>query len=223
MATPKKNTAYTFYIALIDTSNPGAFKANPTIAAGDFKVSVDGGAFNNLATLPVVTPAGSVGVKIDLSAGEMNGDKILFQGIDVAGAEWDDVVMFLDLDTINIEDIPTALQNRQEMDSNSTQLATIKTNTERRENIQKNVAFPNFPFKLVLASDHLTAAPGLTVTAERLLDNGTFVPMENAVVEIGGGWYRIDLAQLDTNGNVITYRFSATTADDREITFNTAA
>lgn len=92
------------------------------------------------------------------------------------------------------------------------------------ENIQKNVAFPNFHFKMVLTSDHSTAAPLLAVTAERLLDGGAaFVSMANSVVEVGLGWYRIDLAQADTNGDVITYRFSAALADVREITFNTAA
>ena len=46
--TLKKNTAYKFYVGLIDQSNTKLLKANPTIASGDFKVSTDGGAFANL-------------------------------------------------------------------------------------------------------------------------------------------------------------------------------
>jgi hypothetical protein len=105
MASPKKNIAYTFYITLFDSANPGALKVNPTLAAGDFKVSTDGGAFANLATLPVVTPSGSVCVKIVLSADEMNGDKIVIQCIDVAGGEWDDQLIFIDVDMVNLDDI----------------------------------------------------------------------------------------------------------------------
>ena len=75
---PKKNQAFTFYITLTDaTSALGALKANPTIAAGDFTVSTDGGAFANLGTLPTVTPAAGRGVKISMSASEMNGDQVL--------------------------------------------------------------------------------------------------------------------------------------------------
>ena len=105
MSSPKKNVAYVFYLSLIDSADTGAFKANPTIAAGDFKVSTDGGAFANLATLPTVDPAGSIGVKISLSSGEMNGDKQMVQCIDAAGAEWDDVLIFIDATTANVDDV----------------------------------------------------------------------------------------------------------------------
>lgn len=104
MPSPKKNVAYTFYIALVDVTT-GDFKANPTLAAGDFKVSTDGSTFANLATLPVVDPAGSTGVKVDLSASEMNGDKMLIQCIDAAGSEWSEAIFFIDIDEVNIEDV----------------------------------------------------------------------------------------------------------------------
>lgn len=102
MPTPKTNVAYELYLALKD-SVTGRLRANPTIAAGDFKVSTDGGAFGNLATLPVVTPAGSIAVKVSLSQAEMNGDKIVLQAIDAVGSEWDDLLMFLDADVTNID------------------------------------------------------------------------------------------------------------------------
>ena len=104
MSSPKKNVAYEFDIALVDSAT-GDFKAAPTIAAGDFKVSTDNAAFGNLATLPVVDPAGSIVVKINLSASEMNGDKIMVQCIDAAGAEWDDVLIFIDATVANVDDI----------------------------------------------------------------------------------------------------------------------
>lgn len=108
MSSPKKDVAYEFDIALVDSADTGSFKANPTIAAGDFKVSTDNGALANLATLPAVSPAGSIIVKVNLSQAEMNGDKIMVQCIDAAGAEWDDVLIFIDATTANVDDIGIA-------------------------------------------------------------------------------------------------------------------
>jgi len=88
---PKKNEDFIIRIALEDYANPGNFKSNPTIAAGDFKVSIDGGALANLATLPSVSPASSIWVLVTVSAAEMNGDSIAIQGIDqTAPKEWGD-------------------------------------------------------------------------------------------------------------------------------------
>jgi hypothetical protein len=107
--TPKKNTAYTFYLSLTSQSNQKIFQVNPTLAAGDVKVSIDGGAEANLATLPVVTPAGSRRVKVDLSAAEMNGDNIQVTFSDAAGAEWCDVTVNIQTTARQIDDLlPTA-------------------------------------------------------------------------------------------------------------------
>lgn len=87
----KKNTAFKFYIGLVDQSNTKLLKANPTIASGDFKVSIDGGAFANLTTLPSANPASGRAVMVDLSASEMNGDNVIVQCVDASGAEWCDL------------------------------------------------------------------------------------------------------------------------------------
>ena len=103
MALPLKGVAYTFLVGVSDAANPANFRVNPTIAAGDFQVSTDGSAFANLATLPVVSPAGSITILISLSAAEMNGDKVNVQGIDVAGNEWESILVALDLPAGTIE------------------------------------------------------------------------------------------------------------------------
>lgn len=82
-----KNSAFVFRCVLFAQSD-NQIKSNPTLASGDWKVSIDGGAFANLATLPDVDPDGSVQVKVSLSADEMNGDEIMVTAIDAAGAEW---------------------------------------------------------------------------------------------------------------------------------------
>lgn len=102
--TPKKNTEYIFSISLVSQSDTKIMQSNPTIAAGDFKVSTDNGALGNLTTLPAVSPASSKMVKVTLSTSEMNGDNITFVASDVAGSEWCDL-------TINIQTTATQIDN----------------------------------------------------------------------------------------------------------------
>lgn len=91
---PKKNEDFKIRISLEDYANPGNFKSSPTLAAGDFKVAVDGTALANLATLPTVSPASSVLVLLELSASEMNGDVITIVCIDqTVPKEWADFVL----------------------------------------------------------------------------------------------------------------------------------
>lgn len=91
---PKKNTANIQYAALLDASDNLSFKANPTIAAGDFKISKDGGAFANLTNLPSVAPASGVAVKLDLTSTEMNADNVVIVGIDqTSPKEWADFIL----------------------------------------------------------------------------------------------------------------------------------
>ena len=88
---PKRNEAFNFRACVEDFANPGSFKSSPTIAAGDWKISKDGGAFANLATLPVVEPASSVSISFELSSTEMDADEVLIVGIDqTAPKEWSD-------------------------------------------------------------------------------------------------------------------------------------
>lgn len=103
--TAKKNTAWIGYIRLSPRAGIGTFQANPTLAAGDVKVSIDGGALANLATLPVVTPSGSDWVKVSLSSSEMNGDNILVQFKDAAGNEWCDDGFTLQTSARQIDDL----------------------------------------------------------------------------------------------------------------------
>jgi hypothetical protein len=87
--------------------------------------------------------------------------------------------------------------------------------------IQKNAALNNFEFLMVLASDHVTAATGLAVTAQRSIDGAAFAACANSVAEVGSGVYKIDFAATDMNGDIITFLFTAATADARVITIAT--
>jgi hypothetical protein len=88
---PVKNEDGVHYICLMDFNIPGRIKSSPTIAAGDFTISKDGGAFANLATLPDIEPNSSRGVRIQLSSTEMNADNVLIVWADqTEPPEWSD-------------------------------------------------------------------------------------------------------------------------------------
>jgi hypothetical protein len=103
--TPKKNTAFIFYIGLMQQADTRLLRANPTLAAADFNVSIDGGTLNALGTTPTVTPAAGRMVKISLSAAEMNGDNITVVCSDSAGAEWCDQIINIQTSARQVDDL----------------------------------------------------------------------------------------------------------------------
>src|SRR3990167_2360106 len=123
--TPKKGVEFIFYVSLPSVSSTSIFQANPTIAAGDFKVSIDGGAFNNPATLPAVTPASGKAVKVTLSTSEMNGDNIIFYGSDAAGGEWKDIFVNIQTSARQIDDLAWPTTTGRSLDVTATGAAGI--------------------------------------------------------------------------------------------------
>lgn len=92
---PLPGSTFTFSVPLVSQASSHVFQAAATIAAGDFKRSINGGAFANMDNLPAVTPAAGKLVQIVLSASETTaageGGTIDIVGSDAAGAEWDDI------------------------------------------------------------------------------------------------------------------------------------
>jgi hypothetical protein len=89
------------------------------------------------------------------------------------------------------------------------------------DGIKKNTALANFEFLMVDSTDHVTAKTGLTVTATRSIDGGVFGACANNVAEVADGIYKINFADTDLNGNIITFKFTASGADTRFITIKT--
>ncbi len=104
----KKNSAYTYTVALTSQADTDIFKTSPTLAAGDVTVSIDGGNFANVGTLP--TQIQSTGIlEGDLTAGEMNGDIIAVRFNDAAGDEWQDLLVVIHtVTTSQVDDLATA-------------------------------------------------------------------------------------------------------------------
>ena len=77
-----------------------------------------------------------------------------------------------------------------------------------------------FPFRMTDSTNHVPTA-SLTITAERMLDGAAFAACANAVVEDTDGWYHITLAAADVNGDSVALKFTATGADQLDVTIIT--
>ena len=62
----------------------------------------------------------------------------------------------------------------------------------------------------------MTPKTGLTVTPTRSIDGGAFSACANSVSEVSNGWYKINLAAADLNGDVIVPRMTAAGAAPHE-------
>lgn len=100
----------------------------------------------------------------------------------------------------------------------STSTRTLTTT----DGVKKNTALNNFEFLMRDSTDQ-TPKTGLTVTAERSIDGAAFAACANSVTEVANGIYKINLANTDLNGDVITLKFTATGAYATYITIKTNA
>ena len=89
MLPPVYGVAFEFDVVLFAQSD-NQIKTTPTIAAGDFVLSKSNGATANLTTTPSESPASSGIVRVQLSATEMEADKLTVKWHDASGAEWND-------------------------------------------------------------------------------------------------------------------------------------
>jgi hypothetical protein len=113
--TPKKNVQFIFSIGLFDYSDSLKLKSNPTLTAGDFRISKDNGAFDNLASLPTVTPAADVQVKVIVSADEMNADNVFIVWSD-SDDEWCDGYATIQTTAQQIDDLSDFDETADEVD-----------------------------------------------------------------------------------------------------------
>ena len=98
----------------------------------------------------------------------------------------------------------------------------IKVQTDRLPaGVRKNEELANFEFLMIDGTDHVTPKTGLTITATRSIDGAAFAACTNSAAEISNGVYKITLSAADLNGDVVTFKFTATGADQRTITVKT--
>jgi len=106
---PEKNASFIYSISLVSQSDTDIFQTSVTLAAGDVQVSKDGGAFDNVGTLP--TEIGTSGVLVGtLTSTEMNADRVVVRFHDAAGDEWQDALMVLNTTTQQIDELASSAE-----------------------------------------------------------------------------------------------------------------
>jgi hypothetical protein len=105
---PKRATAFSFEVSLVSQADTDVFQTSVTLAAGDVVVYKDGVLDGNIDTLP--TEIGTSGVLVvALSAAEMTADRVTVRFHDVAGDQWQDLLVTLHtVTTSQIDDLATA-------------------------------------------------------------------------------------------------------------------
>ena len=106
---PIRAAVYYFTISLTSQTDTNIFQVNPTLAAGDVLVYKDSALDGNIDTLPVAIGASCV-LACTLSIDEMTADRVAVLFHDVAGAEWQDLLVMIDTVAISqIDDLATAV------------------------------------------------------------------------------------------------------------------
>jgi hypothetical protein len=87
--------------------------------------------------------------------------------------------------------------------------------------IQKGAALTKFQFLMTDSTDH-NPATGLTVTGTVSKDGGSYATISpDSITEVANGMYEVDLSATEMNANNVSLRFTATGADDQNITIRT--
>ena len=88
--------------------------------------------------------------------------------------------------------------------------------------VRKNKPLANFTFVML---DQVNQAPtaGLVVTGVKSKDGGAFAPCDNSIIEIGNGFYKINLTANDLNADVVAFSFKAVNSDETILTMLTQA
>ncbi len=148
MAEPVKGVAYEFSIGLDSVVDSG-FQVDPIIVDGDFTISKDFGAFVNLMDLPGVDPPGSTNVRVQLTALEMDADKITIFAKDQEGDEWDESRIFIDVPAGNSESVLDIIEG--DITESSSQII-IKRKGTAEELLNKDIAGSLLPSSVTVTT-----------------------------------------------------------------------
>ena len=230
----KYATAVTIPFSLIKAGATDlAVSGDWTPATGDVKVRQDAGAYANVGTLPSIISGTDWGQA--LTTGETTGKFIAVQVVDSATKAVEDQKLYcltyghasaywpFDLSLAMPTNFPAlaitsgGLVTLASVTHTGAVIPTVTDVTTKTgyslanpAGAKKNAALSNVMFEM---RDSVTGLlrSGLTVTAQRRIDSGSYAACANAVSEIGTtGTYTIDLAATDLNGDCIMCLFTAT-------------
>lgn len=182
---PKVSTQFIFYVSLVSQANTKLMQVNPTIASGDFKVSIDGAALANLGTLPVVAPAGSTMVKITLSTSEMAGANATVVCLDAAGSEWCDLTVNIQTATRQIDDLAYPATTGRSMVVDASGLVDanmVKAGASGSGNTITTSGGVTLPAATLASTTNITAATGVDIT--KILGTAISTPATAGILDV---------------------------------------
>ncbi len=173
----KKNTVYYLAIPMVDADTPASFLTGLTVADTAYRKDA-AGAWTALAITDTFAEIGATGIyKIDLTAAELNHDKVIIK-MTSAGAA--DSLVMLDMDTQEIDDIPTTAMRG----TDSAALASVCTEPRLAELAAANLptdiaAIPTTPMRGTDSAN--TTVPDAAGTASSLhgTTNGLIAALNN--------------------------------------------
>jgi len=194
-----------------------------TPATGDTKISIDGAAFTNTTNNPAIISGTDWGIA--LTSGETTGKVMTIQIIDSATKAVEDQKLYLTTkgNALAYEpfDTFTAMSGQSVASVTGNVAGSVAVATAISDKtgyslanpsgFKKNTAFTTYMFPMFNATTG-TLQAGLTVTATRSLDAAAFAACANAVAEVAGGFYKINLAAADLNADLVTLLFTASGA-----------
>jgi hypothetical protein len=104
-------------------------------------------------------------------------------------------------------------------DNGTTPSTALVGSITQVQNIQKGVAFSNYPIWMLTTSNG--AVTGITPSCQIQKDAGAFAGSTNAVTEIGSGKYVLNLTSSETNANVIAISCTGSGAVTYRVSFTT--
>ena len=175
-----------------------AVGADWTPAAGDVKISKDGGAAANVTNLPSAIVMGNSALwDFALTDTEMQAAQVSVTIADSATKAVED--NGFDIETYG----HASAQHLFDLDL-----------AQYVPYVKKNTALAKFEFLMTDSTNHAPAT-GKAVTVTRSIDGGAFAAGSlSAVTELSNGMYHVDFAAGDMNGNVIVLRAIASACDD---------
>lgn len=181
----KVSTQYIFFVSLVSQANTKLMQVNPTIASGDFKVSIDGAALANLGTLPTVSPASSAMVKITLSTSEMAGANATVVCSDAAGAEWCDLTVNVPTAARQIDDLAFPATTGRSMVVDAAGLVDanmVKAGASGAGNTITTSGGVTLPAATIASTTNITTATGIDIT--KILGTAISTPATAGILDV---------------------------------------
>lgn len=203
-----------------------AVSADWTPAAGDVKISKDGGAAANVTNLPVSITMGNTAIwDFSLTAAEMQAAQVVVTVSDSATKAVEDQSFIIETygnasaeHLIDFSDTVraglTALPNANAGASGGVPTVDANNSVKVQGNVKKDTALAGFPFMLTDSTNHNPKPSATSIVATISKDGGSFVTATNSVVEVANGIYTLDFVASELNANDVILRVTASGCDD---------